>query len=109
MRSLFLTTDPTEVAPKPYDIQDEPGPAHVFFTSKFQSDLRSGLDIARAVVAAVEELGDVNDLDPTARKLLTEARGMTTFHGSDTRTIGVLGDSGEGLSQLLSLYLTVLG
>ncbi|KFH46600.1 hypothetical protein ACRE_024930 [Hapsidospora chrysogenum ATCC 11550] len=106
MSSLSLTTDPTEAAPKPYDIQDEPGPARVFFTSKFQSDLQSGLGIAREVVAAVEDLGDLNDLDPTGQKLLTEARGMTTFHGSDTRTIAVLGDSGEAPITIEAEYLS---
>lgn len=100
----------SEVPPRPYDPRDEPAPAHPFFTSNFQLKLRNGIGIAKETVATIEKLGAATELDHNLERLLKEAKGMTTFHGSDTRKIAVLGDSGEGLKKSFnsSYYLLQL-
>lgn len=84
------------VSVTPYDIHDEEAPSHRFFTREFQSTLRKGLDIARRTVTAIKMLSDLSGPKDALDKLLEDANRLSAFHGSDTRTIAVLGDSGEG-------------
>jgi len=79
-----------------YDVRDEEAPLEPFFTSAFQTALKNGLGIANKVVSAIEKL--VGSLDPSSdlERLFKDARRLGTFQSSDTRTIAVLGDSGEG-------------
>lgn len=85
---------------KPYNALDEPTPSHTFFTSDFQGKIRSGVDIAKGTVAAMEKLQTSVELDSSSRDLLSEARSMTSYQGSETKRIAVLGDSGEGKHEL---------
>lgn len=79
-----------------YDVTDEEAPLEPFFTSIFQNALRDGLGIANKLVSAIEKL--IGDETPSVdlERLLNDARKLETFQSSDTRTIAVLGDSGEG-------------
>ena len=80
----------------PYDVRDEEAPLEPFFTPAFQTALRNGLGIANRTVTAIERL--VGSSQPTGdlERLLNDAKSLSTFQSSDTRTIAVLGDSGEG-------------
>ena len=79
-----------------YDVRDENTPPEPFFTSSFQTALQHGLDIAKSTVAAIERFGDPSKLRGDLKRLLKDSKDLSTFQSSDTRTIAVLGDSGEG-------------
>jgi hypothetical protein len=92
----------------PYDVRDEQAPSHRFFTSEFQTTLHRGLKVASNTVAAIRDTGDLATSDTALGKLLKDAKKLCAFHGSDTRTIAVLGDSGEGSESTFSFPITVL-
>ena len=80
----------------PYDVRDENTPLEPFFTPAFQTALQHGLDIAKSTVAAIERVGDSSTLCGDLKRLLKDSKDLSTFQSSDTRTIAVLGDSGQG-------------
>jgi hypothetical protein len=81
----------------PYDVRCETVPAHRFFSAAFQSTLQAGMGIARDTRAVVEKLQHLVRNDKGLKKLLDDANELCAFEGSDTRTIAVLGDSGQGI------------
>ena len=85
----------------PYDVRNESAPAHRFFTPEFQSALRAGAGIARDTLAELERLGGLVRGERELEKLLDDAVRLCSFQGSDTKTIAVLGDSGEGRTWVL--------
>lgn len=78
----------------PYDPRDETTPSHDLFKPAFQDALKNGCRISRDAATAITkaDIGPDSDL----KQLLGETERLKNFHGSDTRTIAVLGDSGEG-------------
>lgn len=56
--------------------------------------MRHGTSIGSDAAAAITRVDVGQDVD--LQRLLGEARGLQAYQGSDTRTIAVLGDSGEG-------------
>jgi hypothetical protein len=83
--------------PSPYDIRDEEAPLEPFFTPKFQTALRDGLDIARSTLNTIKNLTGSSEPEPNLQRLLGDAERLSTWQSSETRTIAVLGDSGEGI------------
>lgn len=79
-----------------YDIRDEVPPTRDFFTPAFQSALQSGLDVARTAVASINRLAGCPGFGDDLARLLKDAKDLSAFESSDTRTIAVLGDTGEG-------------
>ncbi|KAK4235702.1 hypothetical protein C8A03DRAFT_46215 [Achaetomium macrosporum] len=94
-----------EYSVAPYDVRNEKGPEHRFFTAEFQSTLQAGLGIAGDTLALLEGLDGVMQGDRDLEKLLGDAKKLCAFHGTDTKTIAVLGDSGEGKSSLINSLL----
>ncbi|KAN0095627.1 hypothetical protein V8E51_016338 [Hyaloscypha variabilis] len=90
---------------EPYDVQDEEAPLEPFFTSSFQTALKNGLGIASKLDNAIEKLVGSSEPSSDLERLLKDARRLGTFQSSDTRTIAVLGDSGEGKSSLINALL----
>lgn len=84
----------TDEEPAPYNVRDEGAPAHRFFSADFQRTLQDGVRIAKEAVAAVKTLDGF--ADENLQKLLMDSEKLRAFQGSDTKTIAVLGDSGEG-------------
>lgn len=80
----------------PYDVRDEEAPLEPFFTSVFQTALQNGLSIANTVCTAIEKLVGSSEPSSDLERLSKDAKRLGTFQSSDTRTIAVLGDSGEG-------------
>ncbi|KAK3306258.1 uncharacterized protein B0T15DRAFT_396538 [Chaetomium strumarium] len=80
----------------PYDVRNERGPVHRFFTAEFQSTLQAGLGIAKDTLAELEGLDGLVQSDRDLERLLSDAKELCAFQGTDTKTIAVLGDSGEG-------------
>ena len=78
----------------PYDVLDEEVPPHPFFANSFQTTLQKGIEIAKRTVQTISSIPWVRDSALDA--LLEDAKGLCVFHGSDTRTVAVLGDSGQG-------------
>ncbi|KAE9366257.1 hypothetical protein N431DRAFT_419424 [Stipitochalara longipes BDJ] len=89
----------------PYDVRDEEAPLEPFFTSSFQAALQNGLGIASKLDAAIEKLIGSSKPSSDLERLFNDARRLGTFQSSDTRTIAVLGDSGEGKSSLINALL----
>jgi hypothetical protein len=81
---------------EPYDVRDEEAPLEPFFTPAFQKSLQDGMGIANKVVTAIEKMADGSKQSGDLKRLLEDARKLGTFQSTDTRTIAVLGDSGEG-------------
>jgi len=92
---------------EPYDVQDEEAPLEPFFTSSFQTALKSGLGIASKLDTAIEKLVGSSEPSSDLERLLKDARRLGTFQSSDTRTIAVLGDSGEGNCGIMRGITTV--
>lgn len=92
----------------PYDIEDEARPSHPLFTSTFQNALKDGFRIAKDTVSAIDKMraGGLVESDTDLKKFLDDAKALQRFQGSDTRTIAVLGDSGEGKHSLFLFHIS---
>jgi hypothetical protein len=82
--------------PAPYDVGDEEAPPELFFSPIFQAALHTGLDIANELESCMERLFTLSERSNDLDRLINDAKRLGTFQSSDTRTIAVLGDSGEG-------------
>ncbi|KID65368.1 Dynamin, GTPase domain protein, partial [Metarhizium hybridum] len=86
-----------------YDVLNEETPCHPFFSNTFQATLQKGLRIAKAATDVLKSVRSVqgSGLD----SLLKEGEDLCAFHGTNTRTIAILGDSGQGKSSLINSLL----
>ncbi|TLD06663.1 uncharacterized protein PgNI_08716 [Pyricularia grisea] len=91
--------------PAPYRVETEEGPAHEFFTSSFQDNLSEAINVAQEAVLLIEKLRAAGVSDEILMRLLEDARRLGSYTGSETRTIAVLGDSGQGKSSLINSLL----
>ncbi|KAF5688802.1 hypothetical protein FCIRC_1708 [Fusarium circinatum] len=91
----------------PYDPRQEPAPIHTLFKSAFQDALKEGPELAKMVVKAIQKLQTKNpkESDSELSKFLDGAKDLQRFQGTDTRTVAVLGASGEGKSSLINSLL----
>lgn len=80
----------------PYDVRDEQTPSYRYFTPAFQSSLRRGMEIAKKSESTISEWASDADAGSPPENLLNEVKRLSDFQASDTRTIAILGDSGEG-------------
>ncbi|CAJ0551485.1 Ff.00g114150.m01.CDS01 [Fusarium sp. VM40] len=106
--SFVASPTPEPSAPiTPYDDRAEAAPPHALFMATFQDALKLGSDIAQKAVRSIEKVqaGASGEIDSEIDKLLGDAKSLQRFHGTDTRTIAVLGDSGEGKSSLINSLL----
>lgn len=101
-----ITNGPT-VEKALYNIDEEDYPTHPLFTPRFQNALKDGQGIAKAIETLSLDLSEVVDdnLHASLNKLQKDAKDLSTFHGVETRTIAVLGDSGGGKSSLINSLL----
>lgn len=100
-RSVSVTSSISDISyysdpASPYDVGSEEPPLEPFFASSFQTQLQRGLDIAKEAADAVETARQSLVEEADLQRLINDAKGLSTFKSSDTRTIAVLGDSGEG-------------
>jgi hypothetical protein len=80
----------------PYNVRDETCPEKPFFDQVFQEALGNGVAIAGRTLNALEKVAGPALGQGDLSRLLKDARNLSNFESSDTRTIGVLGASGEG-------------
>lgn len=86
----------------PYDVGSEEPPLEAFFASSFQTQLQKGLDIAKDAADAMEAARQSPVEKADLQRLINDAKELSTFKSSETRTIAVLGDSGEGKNEPLN-------
>lgn len=84
--------------PVPYDVENEHMPPHRFFSDEIQGKLRKGARVAERTMRVIDRLAGAIGEDETLDRLREDARRLRTFQATDTKTIAVLGDSGEGES-----------
>ncbi|KAM4054595.1 dynamin family protein [Hirsutella rhossiliensis] len=90
-------------APVAYDVGNEQTPQHRFFTREFQDTLRKGIQVAKTTAETLVLSPIVQD--NSWEYLLEEAKTLCTFQTTDTRTVALLGNSGEGKSSLINSLL----
>ena len=91
----------------PNDIGDKEVPTQPFFTAPFQTALKHGQDIVKSSEALVQDIINIIDDGSNSfpKKLANGAQVPSAFSKSQSRTIAVLGDSGEGKSSLINSLL----
>ncbi|CAG9981490.1 unnamed protein product [Clonostachys byssicola] len=87
-----------------YDVRSESPPSHPFFGELFQSQIRAGKIISQQITELFEDSSFWSE-HSSVTKLVDDARRLSAFHVRDTRTIAVMGDSGEGKSSLINSLL----
>jgi hypothetical protein len=92
----------------PYNVRNEQAPTHRFYTREFQSSVKRGISIAKKAEVTITESGSLAEPGEALERLLQEAKRLSTFQGSDTSTIAVLGDSGEGTATLATYVIDAL-
>lgn len=79
-----------------YDVESEAPPSEPFYSPAFQNALEKGLNIAKQTADALEK-AQLSPVDgDNLLSLVVDAKSLSKFEASDTRTIAILGDSGEG-------------
>lgn len=91
----IVPTNAKDLTRAPYDTKDEPAPTAPFYTTAFQSALKDGVGIAREAGEALVAVCALDD-SPTLQRLKSMAEDLSKYRNSETKTIAVLGDSGEG-------------
>lgn len=80
-----------------YNVNVEMMPDEPFFQPTFQAALNRGIVLAHDVARALRKCKSASEPQSDLSRLLKDAEDLSRFRGSDTRTIAVLGDSGEGI------------
>lgn len=84
------------VAIYPYDVESETPPSVPFYSRDFQNAVEKGQDIPKQIVEALKK-ARLSPVDgDNLPRLISDAEALSKFEASDTRTIAILGDSGEG-------------
>jgi hypothetical protein len=84
----------------PYDVNGEEAPVEPFFDPRFQATLVKGIDLAQRMANAMAGDHFESERDSDLNRLWNDAKRLRNFQTSDTRTVAVLGDSGQGESTL---------
>ena len=79
-----------------YDIAMEEVPQGLFHNPTYQAELQKDREIARAVTSALERAGLHSVNGDYLQRLISDGKTLSTFEVSSTRTIAILGGSGEG-------------
>ncbi|KAH8703638.1 hypothetical protein BGW36DRAFT_287095 [Talaromyces proteolyticus] len=103
--SVYSELSDSGISTTSYDVRDEETPIGPFFTAQFQNALQQGLNVSKSAMTAIEEFRGSIEPESNLGKLLRDARSLSTFHSADTRTIAILGNSGEGKSSLINSLL----
>ena len=83
-----------------YDVNSEQVPDEPFFDARFQAALVKGKDLAQKVANALAGYHLQSERESDLKRLWSDAKKLSSFQTSDTRTVAVLGNSGEGDSLL---------
>ncbi|PQE22018.1 Dynamin GTPase domain protein [Rutstroemia sp. NJR-2017a BBW] len=100
-----IRTDASDDEDEPYDVKNEEAPIEPFFEEEFQEALEKSRGVAMDLYKEIKSLRVVLGKDEMFAKILEEARRLTEPQVSTTRTIAILGASGEGKSTLINSLL----
>ncbi|OBT85494.1 hypothetical protein VE02_07345 [Pseudogymnoascus sp. 03VT05] len=90
-----------------YDVETEAPPPERFYSLNFQNTIQSGTNISNQLAEALEK-AQLSPVDgDNLPRLISDAKTLRKFEASDTRTIAILGDSGEGKSSLINSLLNI--
>lgn len=79
-----------------YDVESEAPPSEPYYSPDFQNAVRKGKSISKQLYEALEK-SQLSPVDGDNMPILmSDAKDLSKFEASDTRTIAILGDSGEG-------------
>ncbi|KAL9106686.1 MAG: hypothetical protein Q9227_008338 [Pyrenula ochraceoflavens] len=90
--------------PEPYDVRNERKPQQAFYADSFQNSLSECIDITHKSALALNAV-DIPATDSGLQRLKNEAETLYSFEKKNTRTVAVLGDSGEGKSSVINSLL----
>ena len=76
-------------------------PYEAFLEASFQDTLNSGLDLAQSIMKRLLYYQKATDGVAYVEDLISVAQTLSAFECTETRTIAVLGDSGEGKAHYL--------
>ena len=79
----------------------EEAPQNRCFEPSFQSALRNGTKLASNIASILEQRLSSHPDERLPEDLSKQARGLSAFQCTNTKTIAVLGDSGEGIITLI--------
>jgi hypothetical protein len=82
--------------PSPYDVTTEEGPEEPFFDPRFQAALRKSTEIVDRITTLLRTCGLTSETEPGLGRLLSQAEQVKASGNFGSRTIAVVGDSGEG-------------
>ncbi|OBT66157.1 hypothetical protein VE03_05075 [Pseudogymnoascus sp. 23342-1-I1] len=88
-----------------YDIVSEEVPQGLFYDSVYQARLQKDRNIAHSAASALKASGLHSINGDYLQRLIRDGTSLSRFEVSNTRTIAILGDSGEGKSSLINSIL----
>jgi hypothetical protein len=91
-----ILTDASDDEAEPYNVKNEEAPIEPFFGEEFQQALEKSRGVAMDVYKEIKSLRPVLGKDEIYPKILEEAKRLSEPQVSTTRTIAILGASGEG-------------
>ena len=101
-KSIVRLMDAPVVSPSesatPYSVNSEIAPDEPFFDFRFQAALVKGINLAKRVANTLSWDHVESGQDQDLKRLWNDAKRLNNFQTSDTRTVAVLGDTGEGSS-----------
>jgi hypothetical protein len=92
-----IRTDASDDEDEPYNVKDEEAPIEPFFEEEFQEALEKSRGVAMDLYKEIKSLRVVLGKDEIFAKILEEAKRLCEPQVSTTRTIAILGASGEGM------------
>lgn len=86
-----------------YDVGSEAAPNHPLFLPSFQKSLQFGNELARGAIQAMQQV-PAQFWDQSLQSLLKDAQRLSVFRPTAAKKIAILGDSGEGMTDVASLF-----
>lgn len=97
MSTTFSSCDASgNVAMASYDITSEEVPQAAFYDPAYQTELEKARGVARSATSALERAGLPTVHGDYLQRLIRDGKSLGEFKVSNTRTIAILGASGEG-------------
>lgn len=89
----------------PYDVREEPPPSEPFFNGAYQEALDLGHGLVKDISASLSRCGLARTQDSEIGKIWHSAQKLENFDQPETRVIGIVGDSGSGMLNRMTMAL----
>ena len=87
-----------------YEVRDEPPPSEPFFNEAFQEALELGRGLVRDLSASLSYCDLAHTPESDIGRIWRTAQKLERFDRPETRTIGIVGDSGSGMFPHLAAF-----